>query len=151
MGAVVLDQALFEKAKGVENTGRSSPLGATVVPGGVNFSVFSRNASGVELLLFDRENDSRPARVIPIDPKGAFDGPQAWQFPQELPDQPPRAHIRSTLHLQRDNGFGRSQAFPTNQLRWSCRRTWRRQVCAEADPLVRAWLPASQVRKRALS
>ncbi len=63
MRAVVLDQALFEKAKGVENTGRSFPLGVTVVPGGVNFSVFSRNASG-----FDRENDSRPARVIPIDP-----------------------------------------------------------------------------------
>src|SRR3989442_260076 len=51
-------------------TGRSSPLGATVVPGGVNFSVFSRNASGVELLFFDREDDRRPARVIPIDPVG---------------------------------------------------------------------------------
>src|SRR5882724_9515530 len=51
-----------------EITGRSSPLGATLVPGGVNFSVFSRNASGVELLLFDREDDARPTRVIPIDP-----------------------------------------------------------------------------------
>jgi glycogen operon protein len=30
--------------------------------------VFSRNATGVELVLFDRENDPRPARVIPIDP-----------------------------------------------------------------------------------
>jgi isoamylase len=69
----IVDQALIEKpvsatAKGVESTGRSSPLGATIVPGGVNFSIFSRNASGVELLLFDREDDSRPARVIPIDP-----------------------------------------------------------------------------------
>jgi glycogen operon protein len=49
-------------------TGRSSPLGATVSPGGVNFSVFSRAAAGVELLLFDAEDDARPARVIPIDP-----------------------------------------------------------------------------------
>lgn len=49
-------------------TGNSSPLGATIVPGGVNFSVFSSNAVAVDLLLFDRENDSRPARVIPIDP-----------------------------------------------------------------------------------
>jgi isoamylase len=48
--------------------GRSSPLGATVLDGGVNFSVFSRNGSGVELLLFDREDDARPARVIRIDP-----------------------------------------------------------------------------------
>src|SRR5512136_613927 len=48
--------------------GRSSPLGATPAGGGVNFSVFSRGATGMELLFFDREEDSRPARVIPIDP-----------------------------------------------------------------------------------
>jgi isoamylase len=48
--------------------GRSFPLGASVVPGGVNFSVYSRSASAVELLLFDRADDSRPARLIPIDP-----------------------------------------------------------------------------------
>ncbi|HWO92984.1 MAG TPA: glycogen debranching protein GlgX [Methylomirabilota bacterium] len=51
-----------------DDTGRSAPLGATVLPDGVNFSVFSRGASGVELLLFDREDDARPTRVIPIDP-----------------------------------------------------------------------------------
>jgi len=48
--------------------GSSHPIGATVVPEGVNFSVFSRSAMSVELLLFDREDDARPARVIPIDP-----------------------------------------------------------------------------------
>lgn len=63
---ISLDQALVEKAmsaaaKDVESTGRSSPLGATVVAGGVNFSVFSRGASAVELLLFDRE-DTRPSK-----------------------------------------------------------------------------------------
>jgi glycogen operon protein len=46
-----------------------SPLGATVRRDGVNFSVYSRNATGVELLLFDREDDARPARVIRIDPE----------------------------------------------------------------------------------
>jgi glycogen operon protein len=46
--------------------GRSSPLGATVSSGGVNFSLFSRSASGVELLLFDRADDSRPARIMRI-------------------------------------------------------------------------------------
>src|SRR5262252_6491738 len=45
-----------------------SPLGATVMPGGVNFSLFSRDATGVDLLLFDRDDDAHPARVIPIDP-----------------------------------------------------------------------------------
>jgi glycogen operon protein len=48
--------------------GGSAPLGATPSPEGVNFSLFSRHATGVELLLFDRDDDARPARVIPIDP-----------------------------------------------------------------------------------
>ena len=49
------------------SAGQSSPLGATVIPDGVNFSVYSRSASGVELVFFDREEDARPARVITID------------------------------------------------------------------------------------
>ncbi len=49
--------------------GRSSPIGATVVDGGVNFSVFSRNGSAVELLLFEREDDPQPARIIPLNPQ----------------------------------------------------------------------------------
>jgi isoamylase len=32
-------------------TGRSVPLGATLIDGGVNFSLFSRTAAGVELLF----------------------------------------------------------------------------------------------------
>ena len=48
-------------------TGRSSPLGTTTADGGINFSLFSRNASGVELLFFDREDDAGPARVIRLD------------------------------------------------------------------------------------
>ena len=49
------------------SAGRSSPLGATVVEGGVNFSLFSRSATGIELVLFDRDDDARPARTIAID------------------------------------------------------------------------------------
>src|SRR6266567_3937154 len=51
-----------------QHVGRSSPLGATVVDGGVNFSLFSRTASGVELLFFDREDDATPSRLVRIDP-----------------------------------------------------------------------------------
>jgi isoamylase len=54
-------------ADGRVTTGQSSPLGATVISGGVNFSIYSRSASGVELLFFDREDDARPARVIRIE------------------------------------------------------------------------------------
>ena len=49
-------------------TGRSVPLGATVGDGGVNFSLFSRTAVGVELVFFDREDDAKPSRVIALDP-----------------------------------------------------------------------------------
>ena len=49
-------------------TGRSCPLGATVVAGGVNFSLFSRTATGVELVFFDREDDATPSRVVRLDP-----------------------------------------------------------------------------------
>jgi len=48
--------------------GRSLPIGATLVSGGANFSVFSRTAAGIELLLFDHADDLCPARIIPIDP-----------------------------------------------------------------------------------
>jgi glycogen operon protein len=55
-------------AGGVEK-GASAPLGATVTGGGVNFSVFSRDATLVELLLFDSEDAAKPSRVIPLDPR----------------------------------------------------------------------------------
>ena len=47
--------------------GRSAPLGATVESEGVNFSIYSRDATQVELLLFDREDDAQPTQVIPLD------------------------------------------------------------------------------------
>jgi glycogen operon protein len=47
-------------------SGASAPLGATVLPGGVNFSVFSKHAVLLELLLFDDENAAQPARIIPL-------------------------------------------------------------------------------------
>ena len=48
-------------------SGAPAPLGATIQPGGVNFSVFSKDASHVELLLFDDPNGQPPTRVIPLD------------------------------------------------------------------------------------
>lgn len=51
------------------NVGSASPLCATVLDGGVNFSLFTRTATGVELLLFDREDDAAPSRVVRIDPE----------------------------------------------------------------------------------
>ncbi|HVO44557.1 MAG TPA: hypothetical protein VMT34_18150, partial [Aggregatilineales bacterium] len=51
--------------------GESSPLGASVHRDGVNFSVFSKNCTALELLLFDTADDASPARVIEIDPESS--------------------------------------------------------------------------------
>ena len=48
--------------------GRTAPLGATIERDGVNFSVFSRKATAVEILFFDREDDAQPTDVVRIDP-----------------------------------------------------------------------------------
>jgi glycogen operon protein len=49
--------------------GKSFPLGASLVAGGANFSVFSKHASALQLLLFDGVNDDRPSKVINLDPR----------------------------------------------------------------------------------
>ena len=46
--------------------GRSFPLGAAVLSNGINFSVFSRHASRVELLLFGDAEEPRPTCTIDL-------------------------------------------------------------------------------------
>jgi isoamylase len=53
---------------GVE-PGRPQPLGATVDATGVNFSLFSRHATGVRLLLFDDHDQLTPVEVVTLDPE----------------------------------------------------------------------------------
>jgi|GEM_PF-1942076 len=48
--------------------GSTHPLGATLVRGGANFSLFSRPATRVELLFFDHTDDARPGRTFDLDP-----------------------------------------------------------------------------------
>ena len=62
------EQAVMQAPLVAPTTGRSLPIGATLVAGGANFSIFSRSATSIELLFFDRGDDARPSRVIPIDP-----------------------------------------------------------------------------------
>jgi len=53
---------------GIETERRSAAPGATVSSAGVNFSVYSRTASAVELLFFDGPDAARPSRTIRLDP-----------------------------------------------------------------------------------
>jgi len=48
--------------------GKSFPLGASVTAHGVNFSLYSKHATGVELLFFDNVSDGKPAQTIALDP-----------------------------------------------------------------------------------
>ena len=47
--------------------GKSFPLGASLLADGTNFSVFSKHASALQLLLFEGADDERPSRVIDLD------------------------------------------------------------------------------------
>lgn len=44
------------------------PFGATPDDNGVNFSVFSRHATGMELLLFERADSPEPFQIVRLDP-----------------------------------------------------------------------------------
>jgi glycogen operon protein len=69
MGTTVeIEQARIQGVDAGNGQGLSSPLGATTRADGVNFSVYSRDATGMEVLVFDREDDAKPARVIRLDP-----------------------------------------------------------------------------------
>lgn len=48
--------------------GSPLPFGAHQQGNGVNFAVFSRNATGVQLEFFDHPGDEQPSRTIPFDP-----------------------------------------------------------------------------------
>lgn len=50
----------------VTRSGQPHPLGATVMPDGVNFSVFSQHALSIELLLFATDEATEPMQVIPM-------------------------------------------------------------------------------------
>jgi glycogen operon protein len=54
---------------GAVRPGKSFPLGATVYPDGVNFTLFSKNAQWVDLLLFECPEDPHPSRIVSLDPR----------------------------------------------------------------------------------
>lgn len=65
----VQDGAANDSQNGLTaSAGQSFPLGSTCRANGVNFSVYSQNATAVELLLFGRVDDALPSRTVPLDP-----------------------------------------------------------------------------------
>jgi len=58
----------FDRAPGIVRPGRRLPPGATPEDDGVNFSVFSRHASAMSLLLYRSGTEPEPAWTIRLDP-----------------------------------------------------------------------------------
>jgi isoamylase len=126
-------QGLREKPLSAPTSGRSFPIGATLVTGGANFSVFSRSAVSIELLFFDRVEDARPSRVIPIDPLANrtyhywhvfVPGVQAGQiygFRAYGPFEPDRGLRFDSSKLLLDP-YGRAVVVPKNYSREAARR-----------------------------
>jgi len=103
--------------------GSSFPLGATLSPDGVNFSLFSKNSTLVELLLFNHVDDAKPARVISLDPwkNRTY---HYWHVfvPGLKPGQIYGYRAQGPFELQRGLRFDREKilSIPTAG-RWRCR------------------------------
>jgi glycogen operon protein len=117
----------------VTGEGCSAPLGATPAAGGVNFSVYSRAATGIELLLFENVDDTRPARAIALDPLSnhtyhywhAFVpgiGPgQIYGYRAQGPHDPARGLYCDPAKVLLDP-YGRAVAVPRGYSRAAARR-----------------------------
>ncbi|MFO0870398.1 MAG: glycogen debranching protein GlgX [Pirellulales bacterium] len=74
------------------------PYGAVVHDQGVQFVIFSRNATAMRLLLYDRVDDAEPSEVIPFDPKTDRWG-DIWSIVV------PQAGPGSLYHFQADGPY----------------------------------------------
>ena len=48
--------------------GSAHPFGSTPTSEGTNFSLFSANATAVQLLIFTNPSDKQPVKVVDLDP-----------------------------------------------------------------------------------
>src|SRR5258705_12745436 len=110
-------------ALAASTAGASNPLGATITADGVNFSVFSKHATGIDLLLFDRVDDARPARVVHLDPAAhrsyhywhvfvpGLKAGQVYGFRAHGPSDPSKGHRVHSGHVLLDP-HGRAVVVP---------------------------------------
>jgi isoamylase len=134
--------------------GKSFPLGATVRPGGVNFSVYSKSSTAMELLLFDGVDDARPSRTIPFDPgqnrtfhywhlfvPGLGAG-QLYGYRAHGPFEPDRGHRFDPEKVLLDP-YGRAVAMPSGYSRDAAARPGDNTAAAMksvvADPAAYHW------------
>ena len=66
--------------------GKPEPLGATVMPDGINFAVHSAGASRIDLLLFLNIADRKPSKIIQLSPEVNKTGDIWHVFVEGLPN-----------------------------------------------------------------
>jgi isoamylase len=62
------DRTSVDSERADVREGSPLPVGTQKSGKGINFALFSRHATGVQLELFDHPEDPAPARVIDLDP-----------------------------------------------------------------------------------
>jgi isoamylase len=65
--ATIAGHQNLQKMEDKLSHGKSFPLGSVITNDGVNFSVFSKHATGMELLLFSSADAAQPKQVIQLD------------------------------------------------------------------------------------
>ncbi|MEM9826993.1 MAG: alpha-amylase family glycosyl hydrolase, partial [Planctomycetota bacterium] len=95
---------LMRQPSGLMQSTYQPPFGAANGPAGVQFSVFSRSASEMRLLLYDKPGDREPAETIEFDPRNdrwgdvwtktisGLDSGQLYHFQASGPWDPDRGH-----------------------------------------------------------
>jgi glycogen operon protein len=143
-------------------SGRPAPLGASVQAGGVNFSIFSKSATRLELLLFDDRDAPAPAQVIALEPrthrtyhywhafvKGLAPG-QVYAYRAHGPFAPERG-LRFDATKTLLDPYGRAVAVPDAYDRWAAARPGDNAAVAMrsvvADPSRYDWEGDRQIRR----
>ncbi|TWT36236.1 Glycogen debranching enzyme [Posidoniimonas corsicana] len=94
--------SLMSQPKPVLQFNYPLPYGAVVRDGGVQFAVYSKSATSMRVLLYNRVTDAEPSRVIEFDPQNDRWG-DIWSiFVPELP-------IGALYHFQADGPFAPEQ------------------------------------------
>ncbi len=129
------------------SVGVSYPVGATVTAGGVNFCVYSRNATGITLALFDQADDAAPAQSIRLDPQAnrtyhywhvfvaGLRAGQLYGYYAEGPAQPDQGLVFDSQKLLIDP-YALSVALPTQYSRAAAARPGDNTATAAKSVLV---------------
>ena len=135
--------------------GLSHPLGARVDAGGVNFSVYSKHATAIDLLLFDDGDAAHPSRTIALEPPhhrtyhywhahvAGLAAGQVYAYRVRGPNEPGKG-LRFNADKVLFDPYGRALARPKGYSRGAAKR--RTAASSPSSSSGRAARPARRIR-----